>query len=146
MKEQKEKVLKKLMNTYCRLRPSDIGGVGVFAIRNIPKDIDPFNKDEVEWLEFNIDELKDLDEEVRKMIDDFFVIEENGGVLIPEYGLNGIDISFFVNNSSSPNLHTPDDGTSFKTLRPINNGEELTVDYSVYDYKYRKNNSDLNGK
>ena len=135
---KKEKLLEKLKNTYCRLKCSDIEGVGVFAIQDIPEGVNPFNKDDSEWLKFHIYELKNLNPEIIKMIDDFFVIEEDGSVLIPEGGLNGIDISFFVNNSDNSNLYTSDEGLSFKTLRHIKKGEELTVAYSSYDYKYKK--------
>jgi hypothetical protein len=32
-----------LANCYCRLAPSPIHGIGVFAIRNIPRGRNPFN-------------------------------------------------------------------------------------------------------
>jgi len=50
--EKKEVILKKLENTYCRLQPSMISGVGVFAIRDIPQGINPFQgAQEPEWIE-----------------------------------------------------------------------------------------------
>lgn len=139
MSNKKEEILKKLKNTYCRLRSSVIEGVGVFAIRDIPANIDPFEgiRDQI-WYKFNMSELKKLDKEVLKMIDDFYVIEKDKTVSIPEYALNNMDISFFVNNSKSPNLKTIDNGFTFITLRKIKKGEELTVAYETYDYKYKK--------
>lgn len=133
----KETVLKKLNNTYCRLKKSGIQGVGVFAIRDIPGGINPFKGIHIQkWLELNMSELQKLDKEILQMIDDFCVIEKDGTVLIPENGLNGMDISFFVNHSSEPNLKTIDEGFTFVTLRKINKGEELTVGYETYDHKY----------
>jgi SET domain-containing protein len=86
-------------------------------------------------------EIKKLDKEVLKMIDDFFVIESDGSVYIPETGLNGIDVSFFVNNSKNSNLkivgNGKDEALVFKATRPIKKGEELTVSYSTYDDKYK---------
>ncbi|MCX6740416.1 MAG: SET domain-containing protein [Candidatus Parcubacteria bacterium] len=133
----KETLLNKIKNTYCRLRPSAVEGVGVFAIRDIPEGTDPFGNESLEWIKFQMDELKDLDEEILKLVDDFCVIEEDRSVYIPETGFNGMDISFFVNNSTTPNLKTIDGGEKFVTIRNIKKGEELTVAYSTYDYKYQ---------
>jgi len=49
-----------------------------------------------------------------------------------------MDMSFFVNNSESSNLKTIDSGSIFITLRKIKKGEELTVAYKTYNYKYKK--------
>jgi len=142
MINKKNIILNYLKNTYCRLMASDIEGVGVFAIRDIPKGKNPFlGIKNGKWRKLEIKNLKRLDKEVLKMIDDFFVIEKNGSVYIPETGLNGIDISFFVNNSKNPNLKIIEDGKNealnFKTIKTIKKGEELTVSYSTYDEKYK---------
>jgi SET domain-containing protein len=140
--EKKKEILKNLKNTYCRLRSSKIEGVGVFAVRDIPRGKDPFvGIKQGKWHKFEAKEIKKLDKEVLKMIDDFFVIENDGSVYIPETGLNGIDISFFVNNSKNPNLkivgNGKDEALIFKAARPIKKGEELTISYSTYDDKYK---------
>lgn len=133
----KKDVFKKLENTYCRLKPSSFHGVGVFAVRDIPANVDPFEGiRKQKWVKFNISELKYLEKEIIEMIDDFYVIEKDGKVLINEDGLNGMDVSFFPNNSKSPNVKTIDGGYNFITLRKIKKGEELTVAYHTYDYKY----------
>lgn len=143
MNIQKEQILNLLKNTYCRLKGSKIEGVGVFAIRNIPKGKNPFlGSINQPWYKFNIKDLnKKLDKEVLKLIDDFCVIEKNGEVYIPKTGLNGIDISFFVNNSKNPNLKIKENGKdealTFITKRIIKKGEELTVTYATYDEKYK---------
>ena len=138
MENKKQEILKKLNNTYCRFKPSGIQGVGVFAIRDIPDGVNPFQGIHVQkWIEFNMYELQELDKEILQMIDDFCVVEKDGSVLIPENGLNGMDISFFLNHSSEPNLKTVDEGFTFVTLRNISKGEELTVGYETYDHKYR---------
>ena len=130
---QKEKILEILKKTYCRLQPSQIQGVGVFAIRNIPKGINPFpDSRPFSWSEFYLSELKTLDPEIIKMIEAFFVVEKDKNVLIPEFGLNGMDISFFVNHSENPNLSTIDEGFTFVAIRNIKKGEELSVSYKTY--------------
>ncbi len=134
----KKDILKYLKNTYCRLQPSKIQGVGVFAIKDIPKNTNPFKViKQQKWFRFTVSELKNLDKEILSLIDDFFVIHD-GVVDISELGLNGMDISYFLNNSKKPNMKTTDDGSNFVTLRTIKKGEELTVSYSTYDKKYKK--------
>ena len=134
----KEQILETLKNTYCRLRASRVSGVGIFAVRDIPKNKNPFEMiKKTKWQEFNVADLKKLDKGVLKMIDDFCVIEEDGKVLVPECGLNGMDISFFLNHSNRPNVRTIDEGFTFLTQRVIKKGEELTVSYGTYDWKYK---------
>ncbi len=73
------------------------------------------------------------------MIDDFYVIERDKTVLIPEDALNGSDLSYFINHSASPNVKTIDGGCTFVTVRKIKENEELTVAYGTYDDKFKKN-------
>jgi len=135
-----KKVLETLKNTYCRIMPSSIEGVGIFAIREIPKGTNPFfNAPKQKWLNINVEEFDAFDPEIKKMISDFFAPNEDGTFSIPECGLNGIDMSFFLNCSESPNVKTIDGGTNFETLRKIEKNEELTVAYSDYDERWNKN-------
>ena len=137
MKNDKLKTLEILKNTYCRLKPSKTSGVGVFAIRNIAKGQNLFpGLVKGRWYKFNTEELKELDKEILKMIDDFFVIEKDGSVEIQKLGLNGMDMSFYLNNSKNPNSKTIDDGLTFIALKKIKKGEEITVAYGDYDHKY----------
>lgn len=137
MNNNKLKTLKILKNTNCRLKSSKISGVGVFAIKDIPKGqkLFPGQIDE-QWYKFKVEELQNLNKEVLRMIDDFFVIEKDGSVKIPKSGLNGMDMSFYVNNSKNPNTKTIDNGFTFVSLKKIRKGEEITTAYSDYDYKY----------
>jgi len=138
MLNKKDEIIKKLNNTFCRLQPSAISGVGVFAIRDIQKNINPFKGvRNHRWHKFDISELKELDKAVLKMAEDFYVADENKTIWIPECALNGMDISFFLNNSKSPNLKTIDGGLTFITLREIKKGEELTISYNTYDLNNR---------
>jgi len=134
MTNSKNKILNNLKNTYCRLKPSEIEGVGVFAIRDIPEKTNPFKgSPKQKWVKLKIEELAPLGEEILGLIDSFFVIRKNKTVYISENALNGMDISYFLNNSKKPNVKTIDDGTNIKKIK---RGEELTVAYSTYDEKY----------
>jgi len=138
MNKIKKDILARIKNTYCRLKDSSIQGVGVFAIREIPENINPFSGlPDQKWLRFSMDELGEIDKSIMEMIDDFFVIEKDDTINIPEYGLNGMDMSFFVNHSDNPNLATRE-GRHFLTARKIKKGEELTVGYDAYDHKYKQ--------
>ncbi len=135
-KNFKNKILERIGKTYCRIKVSKVNGVGVFAMRNIPMATDPFTGiRKQKWSEMEMSNFKHLDKGILKMIDDFFVIEKNGKVLVPEFGLNGMDISFFLNNSKKPNMERLANG-NFITIRKIKKGEELMVSYKTYDWKY----------
>jgi len=141
MVNHKKKILDKIQNTYCRLRPSKNHGVGVFAIRDIPRNTKLFSGvSKYRWHKFNIADFKNVDPEIIKMIDDFAVIEKDGEVYLPSCGLEGLDMSFYLNHSSKPNVRTTDDGVNlainFATTRKIKKGEELMTSYSDFDYKY----------
>ena len=108
-------------------------GVGVFAARDIPKNINPFlNCRKVRWFKFSKKEISKLPKEVIKMIKDFYGSDE-GFHYIPSHGLNGNDVSFYLNHSSKPNVWSKDGAEKFLTLRRIKRGEELFLDYRVYD-------------
>jgi hypothetical protein len=116
---------------YTRLRPSKVakGGVGVFAIKKIKKGTPVFlaDNDEMVWInESSV--LKTLGE-VRKLYEDFAVIKGK------RYGcpsnFNRLTMSWYLNDSKTPNLRCNDD-YEFLALSDIEPGEELTVDYSTY--------------
>ncbi|MBU3934985.1 SET domain-containing protein [Patescibacteria group bacterium] len=130
----KSSVIENFKNTYCRLKPSKISGVGVFAVRDIPQNKNLFQGiKKHKWYKLRLSDFKNFDKEILRMIDDFFSVEKDGKVWVPEVGLNGIDISFFLNTSESPNVKTADKGFTFLTMRKIKKGEELTVSYKSYD-------------
>jgi len=138
MNPSKKDILERIKNTYCKLKASSIQGVGVFAIRDIPENINPFfGIPDQKWLRFSMDDLGEIDNNIMEMIADFFVIEKDETINIPEYGLNGMDMSFFVNHSDTPNL-VSQEGRYFFTARKIKKGEELTVGYDAYDYRYKQ--------
>ncbi|MCX6785370.1 MAG: SET domain-containing protein [Candidatus Komeilibacteria bacterium] len=130
----KQEILKRLQNTYCRISRSKIEGVGVVAIREIPQNTNIFFGVPIQAdRRFKLSELKKLPKGALKMIDDFLCVEKDGTVIIPEYGLNGLDISYFLNCSKKPNVKTIDGGANFVTLKKIKPGEELTAAYNTYE-------------
>lgn len=138
----KEEIIKDFENNvYCRIQPSKIQGVGVFAIRNIPKGINPFvTYTNVETIAIPVNEImenKKISDAVKEMIKDFYVIQD-GKFYCDARSLNEINISYFLNHSDTPNLDVDeiDEESVFTTNRDISIGEELTSNYSMYSDSY----------
>lgn len=134
MTMDKERLLLHLQReVYCRLMPSPISGIGVFATRDIPAGIDPFPEDEdKEWIPFKREELEKIHSSVTQTIEDLCVFSE-GVYWVPKIGLHTLDIAQFLNHSETPNLVSDKHGEIFVTGRIIKANEELTVDYRIFD-------------
>ncbi len=122
-------------NIYCRLRPSKVEGVGVFAIRDIPKGTNPFKS----FLPYrfavvdaaSVFKNSKIDPAVKKLASDMYSVS-SGRLYLYKGGLNAIDISFFLNHSKKPNLIAKHGGYFFVAARKIKKGEELFSDHSTY--------------
>lgn len=135
----KKEFLASLSEVYTRLA-STKHGVGVVAIRPIPEGTDPFKNcdpfgDVIEIPEAEL-ESSDAPDEAKDMVRDFCALQD-GTYFVPDYGIDAIDKSYFLNHSSEPNLITYDDGESFVASRDIAAGEELTADYRQYHHTKR---------
>lgn len=128
----KAQLLKHLKEeVYCRVKPSPIHGVGLFALRDIPKGTDPFvNSLSDKYIELTMEEMDSLNPGVRKLVHDMSSLEDNK-YYVHAYGFNIIHPLFFINHSKKPNMVTK--GLRFITTRTIKEGEELTVDYETYN-------------
>ena len=136
MQANKYKLLKNLNETYCSFGVSKIHGIGVIAIRNIPKGIDPFPAVKPEKIiELTDKDLELLPKEIVKKIKDIFV-RCNKTYYVYDLGLNCMGIRFHVNHSSSPNIAVNEGVVTngynpFITLRNIKKGEELFWNYKI---------------
>jgi uncharacterized protein len=113
---------------YTRLRPSRIHGLGVFAIRDIPKGTYIFSDDEsIVWVDKK--NVETLPKALKDVYEDFAVIKGD------KYGcpesFDKLTTSWYLNHSDQPNV-AADDDYKFYALRDIKTGEELTVDYRTY--------------
>ena len=115
---------------WATLRKSPIHNIGVFAIRDIPKDtqISDNMDHNIQHLK-NIltpDELKMIQPEIRKLILDRVAFNSELPTELPFFSPNCCAIlQTWMNHSDTPN--TP--GTH--TLRHIRRGEELTENYNT---------------
>ncbi len=130
----KRQFLKSLNDVWCRLAVTK-HGVGVVAIRDIPKGTDPFKNCDPhgDVLEISEKELEASSgpEEAKQLVRDFCALQD-GVYFVPDYGIDAIDKSYFLNHSDKPNMETRDDGEVFVTARLIKKGEELVADYGQY--------------
>jgi SET domain-containing protein len=123
-----------LADCYCRLRPSPIHGIGVFALRDIPKGRNPFKTQpkyaRPSYVRVTDDELESLPASLSGLIRDLFV-PTDGRMYVPTSGTNVVYLIAYLNHSTDPNVRTTD-GFNFHARRRIIEGEELTVDYRTY--------------
>jgi len=115
--------------TYAALKPSAVHGIGVFAIRDIPKGCRAiFSRNVGEWIKLPIAEVEKLPEHSRSLIETYCLYDETD-YYVPDYGFKVMDIVNYLNHSSDPNIISVNDGEYFEALKDIPAGEELFVDY-----------------
>jgi SET domain-containing protein len=128
----KEALLNELANnTWVKIRQSEVDGVGVFAIRDIPAGCrDVFSKEMGEWVSVPFSEVEALPAHAKDLIENYCLYDEEN-YFIPAQGFKAIDLSLLLNHSDTPNIFSINDGEYFETVRPIKKGEELFLDYAT---------------
>ena len=120
---KREEILNFLPSTYCRIKESNIHGVGVHAVVDIEKGVNLFPDcvcDLSKIVKIKKEEVLHLDQSVRKMMSDFFI--ETKTHYFTTVSLNRIDISYFLNHSDTPNCFWNEEDDSFYTLENIKIG------------------------
>ena len=127
----KEKLYDHLKDdVYCKLGVSTIHGIGVFALRDIPKGAKPLKSlVSTKEVKFSRIELKKVPSTVRKHLAMFCLVEK-GRVHAPEIGMNAVNLSVYLNHSKTPNLFYNDKGV-LEALVDIPQGTEVTIDYDI---------------
>ena len=129
----KAALLKELAgNTYVIIRPSPVEGIGVFAIRDIPRGCrniftDP-HPDKDQWITIPRIEIEELPLHARQLVETYCLYDE-ANYFVPEYGFKKMDLVNFLNHSDQPNVISINDGEYFEAIKDIAAGEELLVDY-----------------
>jgi SET domain-containing protein len=120
-------------NTYVILRPSAIAGIGVFALRDIPKGCrdmfsapDPNDK----WIKVPKKEVDTLPEPIQFLIGNYCLFDDNN-YFVPDYGFKKVDLCLFLNHSDEPNVKSIEEGNYFEAIRDIREGEELFIYYGA---------------
>ncbi len=111
-------------SVWATLRPSDIHGIGVFAIRDIPKGQSiNLQGGTGEWLRTDLSKVR---AEVRKLIIQRWPYEKDGQPFLSPND-DALLISF-VNHCDLPNYNKYND----QVLRDIKKNEEITENYEQY--------------
>jgi SET domain-containing protein len=128
----KEALLKELANsTYVMIKPSPLHGIGVFAIRAIPKGTkNIFSKGVGDWIKVSKEEVGTLPQHSKDLIENHCLFDEDF-YFIPDYGFKLVDLVIYLNHSETPNVISLNDGEEFEAIRDIACGEELLVDYGT---------------
>ncbi|MFA9206365.1 MAG: SET domain-containing protein [Burkholderiaceae bacterium] len=128
----KEALLKELAaSTYVMIKPSPLHGIGVFAIRDIPKGTSNiFSKGVGDWIQVSKEEVDALPQHSKDLIENHCLFDEDF-YFIPDYGFKLVDLVIYLNHSETPNVISLNEGEEFEAIRDIANGEELLVDYGT---------------
>ncbi len=126
----KEALLKELAEeTFVTLRPSTVHGIGVFALRDIPKGCKTlFSRNVGNWIKVPIADIEKLPVASRNLVETYCLYDEQDYYL-PDYGFKLMDMVNYLNHSSEPNVISVNEGEYFETMRDIQEGEELFVNY-----------------
>jgi SET domain-containing protein len=126
----KEQLISDLLDVYVIPRPSSIHGIGIFAVRDIPKGCrNMFSKGNDEWIKVPVAEVEELPEYAKTLVHTYCTYDTEF-YYVEKYGLKKMDIVSFLNHSDKPNLAVIDNGEFFETTRDIKSGEELFLDYA----------------
>jgi len=125
-----KKLLSELSNnTYVMIRPSPIEGIGVFAIRDIPKGCrDMFSQGIGEWIKVPKADIESLPNHSKALVETYCLYDEEN-YFVPDHGFKVMDLVNFLNHSDTPNIISINDGEFFETIKDIQAGEELLIDY-----------------
>ncbi len=116
-------------NTYVMIKPSPVDGIGVFAIRDIPRGCrEMFSKGIGEWIKVPKAEVELLPAHSKALIETYCLFD-NDNYFVPDYGFKIMDLVNFLNHSGEPNIISINDGEFFETIRDIKAGEELLINY-----------------
>ena len=128
----KEALLKELANaTYVMIKPSPLHGIGVFAIRDIPKGTkNIFSKGVGDWIKVSKEEVDALPQHSKDLIENHCLFDDDF-YFIPDYGFKLVDLVIYLNHSETPNVISLNEGEEFEAIRDIAAGEELLVDYGT---------------
>jgi FRG domain/SET domain len=115
---------------FVRLRPSKVhkGGVGVFAIRPIPKGTNIFAGESERLVWTDADKIP-RERSLKRLYADFGVLRD--GRYATPTNFNSIGPGWYLNFSRRPNVRC-DENLDFIAVRDIRAGEELTANYDEY--------------
>ena len=122
---QNKPILKRLEQVYCRIQPSEISGVGIFAIRTIPLGTNPFSGS-FQAQEAIIVKKDKIPDELLRLLHDQHPTANESEQIVSNWPNQPIWTNY-LNYSDIPNIELKING-EWETLRQIEIGEELVED------------------
>jgi SET domain-containing protein len=118
-------------DTYVMIKPSPLDGIGVFAIRDIPKGCRTmFSKNIGEWIKIPKTEIELLPAHSKTLIETYCLYDDEN-YFVPDYGFKVMDLVNFLNHSDEPNIISINDGEFFEAIADIPAGQELLINYEA---------------
>ena len=127
-----DELLADIAGTRIALAPSEIHGVGVFALVDIPSGTRDLFSPPRDWVPLPIAAVEALPPHALELVQRYCLYDEEN-YFVPPHGFRVYDLVVFLNHSSNPNLQSVDGGDYFVTTRRVAAGEELTVDYETLE-------------
>lgn len=124
---------------FCQLRPSLRQGVGVFAVRDIPPRVEPFEdgrEKEEKFYRLSRAHLETLPPHFAALIKNYSVREKDF-YWVSLGSWNTYSLQDFLNHSETPNVAMRGEDR-FVTTRSISAGEELLADYQTFDDSWQE--------
>ncbi|MBM4210366.1 MAG: SET domain-containing protein [Gammaproteobacteria bacterium] len=130
-RESRNSIIRHLHDeVYCRIGISNAHGVGVFAVRRIPKNIQVLRSTlSTQDIRVSKSSLRHLPRATRRLLQDFCE-HDSRFYWLPRHGLNALSLYQYLNHSTDPNVSLIRPGF-YRTLRAIRGGEELTLNYDL---------------
>lgn len=131
-----EPLLSILNHCYVQLKPSKVcNGVGIFALRTIPKNTVLFTDVEPDSNLITWESLEGIDEQVLQYLNSICNTSEKGVYL--NRTVNNINVTYYVNHSEQPNLFHDKALDRFITLMEIQPGQELLCTYEPQEIDWK---------
>ena len=130
-----ESIIQQCKDKYFELGPSNIHGIGLIAIRSIPKNTllfeDPIK---AQYIPYELLYSNGVQKGVIKSLNKHFAHDKNGIEL--SANINHIQYVNFINHSKQHNVRWSHDEYSNKyyTNRKVKKGEELCINYLENNY------------
>jgi SET domain-containing protein len=106
-----------------------VHGIGVFAIADIPKGCrDMFSRSLGTWIKLSFDEVKQLPPHSQNLVETYCLYDESD-YYVPDHGFKIMDLVFYLNHSSEPNIVSVNHGEYFEAMVDIPTGTELLINY-----------------
>ena len=113
---------------HCRIGVSSLHGVGVIAVRRIPRGTRVLRSTlSTRDIRVPKSDLETLPVATRRLLE-AFCEQDRRSFWLPRAGMNTFSLYQYLNHSKKPNVMLLEPG-HYRTIRAIGAGEELTLDY-----------------